>query len=366
MKPLDLIDAGTQSIKDKDFNVKFTHTGSREIDQLVDVYNTMVDQIRTERIEIKEQHFFLEKLINASPNGIVIFDYEGRISDINPAAQKMFQLSNPKQTIPAHIKDKIWKLPLNDSQIFQMDGIQKLKFHKSEFLHKGFKRPFIIIEDISNEILQSEKKAYGKVIRMMAHEVNNSIGAVNSLLHSIKEYYESDDTVTNALDVSIDRNDKLNKFMSNFSEVIKLPAPHKEPIDLNELLEKVVTLFKPDCHKRNIEIKIKGEHQSKLDADIYQFEQVLINVVKNAIESIDKNGNIDLEISNQPHALKIKDNGIGIDENIREKLFTPFFSTKATGQGIGLTMIKEILHNHNFEFSLKTESDGKTHFLILF
>jgi len=167
--------------------------------------------------------------------------------------------------------------------------------------------------------------------------------------------------------VAIDRNNSLNLFMRNFADVVRLPAPHKKAVDLQLMVRQTAQLMQIKATEKSIQFLFEQESPSTIIlADAQQLELVLINVVKNAIEAIDEKGAIWFITSKHPRRLIIRDNGKGIRASSAASLFTPFFSTKADGQGIGLTLVKEILVEHGFSFSLKTTAPGTTDFLINF
>ena len=378
VRPLNLIAAGIESIKEKDFTVKFLKTGQPEVDQLIDVYNLMMEQLRQERVSQNEKQYLLERLIQASPSGIIMLDYDGNIQQVNPAAKAWLQVPMPAllgkklEDLPGQWRTELSTLEEGQSRIFYINGIHTYRGHKSYFIDKGFPRHFIMLEELTEDIIKKEKYAYEKIIRMMSHEVNNSIGAINSILNSVKSYapqlqedlradYEE------ALEVSIERNKNLAAFMANFATMVRLPAPRRQPCDLHQLLQGVYRLMQPQLEQRNISWEW---HMTPaplvIEADAQQLEQVLINIAKNAMEAVDADGLIRVKTQLQPPCLVIEDNGEGIPEAVRQQLFTPFFSTKKNGQGIGLTMIRDILINHNFPFSLETDEAGLTAFTIHF
>jgi nitrogen fixation/metabolism regulation signal transduction histidine kinase len=236
--------------------------------------------------------------------------------------------------------------------------VNTYKLQKSHFIDRGFARHFVMIEELTAEILAAEKKAYGKVIRMMAHEVNNTIGPVNSIIHSAlgteKMWKEEDDhTLKNALQVAFERNNNLNLFMRNFAEVVRLPEPNRKHLDLHTLIMNIAQLMEMNAGEKQIQFQYElSETPFIISADQQQLEQVLINIVKNAIEAIEGTGIISFTTNSTARQLIITDSGKGISQHNVYQLFSPFFSTKKDGQGIGLTLVKEILLNHGFEFSL--------------
>ena len=247
------------------------------------------------------------------------------------------------------------------------------KCRKSHFTDRGFYRNFILIEELTPEILATQKKAYDKVIRMMSHEINNSVGAVNSILQSAKHYAdqltpEDRQDYDHAIQVAIDRNAGLNKFMANLADVVRTPPPARKPHDIHQIIQSVEVLMSGMLHDRDIRwVTELADGPLLVSIDAGQMEQVLVNVVKNAAESIGTDGTITVRTSAaEPRSLRVIDTGRGIDPDEKSYLFTPFYSTKKDGQGIGLTLTREILVNHGFRFNLETTSPGHTEFWIEF
>jgi len=378
INPLKLLMQGLDAIKDKDFNVKFLSTGRHEVDTLIDVYNHMMDELRTERTRQEQQHFFLEKLIYTSPTGIIILDFDDRIQQINPKALQLLGIADDKlqgnsiHDLQHPLFEQMKLLKSGETTVVKLDGINSFKLQKSHFVDRGFSRHFIMIEDLTAEILAAEKKVYGKVIRMMAHEVNNTIGPVNSIMQSAMKTDQlwaghQFDMLKDALQVAMDRNQNLNLFMRNFADLVKLPPANKQPVLLQKLLQSVATLMRAKAKGKGVEFEfnLPGEVVNIM-ADEQQLEQALINIVKNAIEAIEDKGLVKFAFIANERKLTITDTGKGISAQQSANLFSPFFSTKKDGQGIGLTLTREILLNHGFEFSLKTVAAGQTEFTIWF
>lgn len=364
IQPLTYLRQGISAIKDQDFNVKFLFTGKKEVDELVDVYNRMIDELRKERTKQQEQHFFLEKLIQTSPTGIIVLDFDGQIKQINPIATAVLQ-TNP-ELLSRHIQD----METGTSRTIRTDGLRTFKIQKSRFMDRGFERVFVMMEEVTAEIFEAEKNVYSKVIRMMAHEVNNTVGPVNSIMNSTLAQQhlwvnETDDQLKNALKIAIDRNQNLNVFMRNFADLVKIPVAKKEQVDLIALLKSVTELMFFQANEKQVKFKFDLPVEPYLiRADVEQMEQALINIIKNAIEAIGDDGFIQLSMDKGRKTLVITDTGKGISPENAAHLFSPFFSTKKDGQGIGLTLVREILLNHGFEFSLKTFGEKDTRFTI--
>ncbi len=377
IRPIELMQTGTNALVNKDFTVKYVKTGATEMDRLIEVYNTMIDTLRKEQTRTVEQSYFLEKLIQASPIGMIILDFDGFITDINPIAAKILNLNLPAKgkelSLHTHtLIPQILNLNNGDKKLLTLNGYEKYRCQVDIVVHKGFPRRFIILADLTAEILESEKEAYGKVIRMMAHEVNNSMGAINSILHTVAEYGfnapDSDQELKNSLNIAIERNQSLAKFIDNFAGIIRLPKPTKSKHELNKILTNAAKPWEESGRSKNIVFKYRLSDKNPIvNIDAPQFERVVSNALKNAIESISSEGEICIQSKSNPPSFSIVDNGPGLSKSAKEKMFTPFYSTKASGQGIGLMLCRDIVENHECNLNLYTnDKDGLTYFTVTF
>ncbi len=379
-KPIEMVAAGVETLKHRDFSSKLLPIHEPEIDRLIEVYNHMVEQLREERIRLQEQHFFLDKVLTASPSGIITLDFDERIATANRSAAGLLQsapeflIGKKLEGIHAPFAEALGRLQAGESQVLSLLGSRRVKCHKAQFLDQGFYRSFILMEELTDELRRSEKAAYEKLIRMMSHEVNNSIGAVHSLLHSCLHYksqlQEPDrPDYENALQVALARTEHLNIFMRSFAEVVKIPPPLRRPAGVQKLLERIATLLHAESMKRGITWRWNIEQPLPAIAmDVAQIEQAFVNIFKNALEAIGEEGNITINLGKkgQRSFVSIADSGSGIRPEAQAQLFTPFFSTKTGGQGLGLTVIQEILSQHQFEFALESRPPQPTTFTIFF
>lgn len=378
LRPYKILNSGIESIADKDFSIKFLPVGQPEPDRLIEVYNKMIDQLRLERTTATETHFFLQKLIEASPTGIVILGKENTIETVNSRARQILNVGIEDDKLKLADLKQPWQNALvnldeNTTKTVQENGLNQYKCYKSVFLDRGRKRTFFIIEELTQELLHAERKAYEKVIRMISHEVNNSMGAVNSIIDSTTQFLgkaEGEDAsdFIHALEVAKQRISNLNYFTKRFTEVVRIPKPEIRKCDLKEIVKQQLVYFHAEFASKGIRAKTYFEESRKVSVlfDVQQLELVLANILKNAVQAINSNGEINIRLQEYPLTLSIENNGEPITNDIREKLFTPFFTSKKTGQGIGLTLIREILLNHNCSFSLDTRNDGITEFRIVF
>ncbi|MBW2412171.1 MAG: PAS domain-containing protein [Deltaproteobacteria bacterium] len=380
LKPVDLVITGTELIEEEDFTSTFRKTGQPELDRLFSLYNEMIKKLRSERLALEEQHLFLHKLIQATPSGIVILDYDGAIEQVNPRAATLLETTNENlvgklmQELHTPLTDAIDELGDEESKVVAFKGNRRIRCTKSQFIDKGFQRYFVLMEELTKEIRQSEKSAYEKLIRLLSHEVSNSVGAVSSLLQSciyyINQIRDTDrEDFENAVKVSISRLGNLNEFMKGYADIVRLPDPTLRACNVLDLIQNCEELFRRESEEKQIawQWQIQEEIPPIL-LDKNQIEQVFVNVIKNAMDAIGTDGTITIRAGNggNKYFLVIEDTGSGISEEARKNLFTPFFSTKDYGQGIGLTLVQEILNKHNFEFSLESKPGGSTQFTIWF
>lgn len=376
IKPIQLMQSGVDAIADADFSIKYTKTSSVEINNLIETYNQMIDQLREERIMMSGQSYFVQNLIEVTPLGIMIMDYNGNLSNVNPAAAKILGITdkwNEKSLddYSSELIPKIQKIANDTPTLIEVNGIDKYKVQINEVVHQGFKRKFILIDDLSTEMLKTQKEAFGKIIRMMAHEVNNSMGAVNSILDTVIEYgFEDveDTSLKESLQIARDRNVGLGKFMANYASILRLPKAQMQKMDLTSLLKRSGQLFIPRAKELDISIEFDIPNTPiTINGDKLLLEQAISNMIKNAIESIHEDGDIKISCTAYPITFTIADNGRGISDKIAHKIFTPFFSTKPTGQGVGLMLIRDILTSHKTDFSLQTDPETKwTEFTVKF
>ncbi len=365
--PLELIRTGADLMAERDFTSRFVPVGQPEMDRLIGIYNDMVDRLREERLAAEEQHQLLQQIVKASPSGIVICDFDGHIQQTNPSAERLLREPGIRERVEAGAL----AAPAGDgpASTLVVVGARRLRILRTEFRDRGFVKSFYLLEELTEELRLTEKAAYEKLIRMMSHEVNNSVGAVRSLLDSLLRYGEQigeadrGDFVS-ALAIASARIDSLNRFMGGFADVVRLPPPHPADTDLDAVIESIAALLRPEMEQRGIALGLDLARNGPVRVDRHQIEQVLLNILRNAMESIGSNGRIDVVW--RDGVLSVRDSGGGIDRRNENELFTPFFTTKRDGRGLGLTIVSEILTNHRARFTLQNREGGGAEFRISF
>lgn len=372
VRPMRAIANGMNLLKAQDFSSRLKKTGQSNADEIVQLFNRLMEQLKEERLKLREQNEFLDLLVLASPLGVVVLDYDGHIVQINPAAQKILGVGDEYkgvgiQEFSQHAAFDVSSIPLRSTDTFNRADGSIYKVSHSSFVDRGFKRSFYLIEHLTEEVRKAERKAYEKVIRMMAHEVNNSVAGITSILDTSSQVLRDDEPeLAEALGVCLERCYSMSDFVSRFAAVVKVPKVERKSIDLNRLVRDQRSLFESLVGEKRVTFEYQLDPEvGELLLDAPLMEQVIINVVKNAIESIVAEGRVLIRTSAQNRTLEVIDNGAGIPKEVETKLFSPFFSTKPQGQGIGLLFIQEVLIQHGFSYSLHTDPDTSlTHFTL--
>ncbi len=365
-------------INEQDFSSQLSHVGYLEADRMIDVYNRMIGELREQRLQVRGKNQFLDLLIEASPMGIIILDFDMVVTSVNPAASRFLQIAAEKlidhrlTDFNSTLTQAIGALSVEESKVIEVGGINRYRCSLQFFIDRGFRHPFVLIEELTHELIAAEKQASEKLIRTMSHEVNNTLSAINSnlsVLLSLKDNFPENlrPDITRALQLSIERSDHLCRMVSSFADIVKIPQPKPTPTQLNKLVQNTVSLMYSNFAQSGVKCEVQLCSISPvIMADTMQLEQALINILKNAIEACaGTRGTVTVTTTNNPNTLIIRDTGHGIPEELHNQIFTPFFSTKPNGQGIGLMLVREILLNHKFSFGLET-TDDCTEFKIVF
>ncbi|MDO3389538.1 ATP-binding protein [Bacteroides sp. ET489] len=375
VKPMHTIGNGMELLREQDFSSRLSPVGQHEADRIVNIFNRMMDQLKNERLRLREQNHFLDLLIQASPMGVIITDLDGNISQANPMAIKMLGihleslLNKPIEKIDSPLATELAALSKEETRVVRLNDANIYRCTFTFFIDRGFQHPFYLIERMTDEVIRAEKKAYEKVIRMIAHEVNNTTAGITSTLDTVEQALATEkdmEEICDVMHVCTERCFSMSKFITRFADVVKIPEPLLARNSLNETATTCVRFMEGLCNDHHIQLTLQcAPDVGDVNLDTSLFEQVLVNIIKNAVESIGQDGEIRITTT-APATLEVADNGPGISKETEEKLFSPFFSTKPHGQGIGLIFIREVLNRHGCTFSLRTYNDGWTRFRISF
>lgn len=386
MQPLEYTARFRDLLQEEDYAARLSEPAARELNELVALFNTMLGTLYRERLALGEQRGFLDSLLEATPSAVIVFDFDGAISLMNASAHALLQLPATQGT-PLRLASftglagQLDALPLGESALLtDLEG-RRYRAQRGRFFDRGFARHFVLVDELTDELESSERVTYEKLIRVLAHEVNNTVAATGSVLDSLL-FYQSQLAERDAIDfqtaiVAVKRrNSSLGEFIERFTRVVKMPEPELRPNSLAALMDDIVWLHREQCKTRGIEIGwTRRDDVAPLLMDSQLMEQALINIVKNAIEAADQTmaeggapGHVRLSLADEGAQvrLSIVDSGDRLGKVPARQLFTPFVTTKKGGQGIGLMFVREVLIRHGLPYRLTGNGKGETSFEICF
>lgn len=372
------ISLGLDLVNEQDFSCRLVPVGQQDSDRIVEMFNKMMTVLKKERLRVREQNHFMDLLIEVSPMGILIIDESGRVSHANRAAGIYLGYGEDSDEIKGRSLDELdgrlgmilAGLKTGETLTVRPDSMQVYRCSRLYFMDNGYAHPFITIEALTEEVRLAERRSYEKVIRVIAHEVNNSMAGMCTMLETLGMDSDRDEVEAEALRVCQHRCKSLSDFITTYADVVKIPDISPVGTDLNVFLRGVGVMLESLCVKWGVSLRFDlFEGELRVMFDHVLFEQSLINIVKNGAESIgERGGGGEIVISTRPSpaTLVVTDNGRGISPEESDRLFSPFFTTKPQGQGIGLLFVREVLDRHHCQYSLLTGADRLTRFVITF
>jgi nitrogen fixation/metabolism regulation signal transduction histidine kinase len=326
--------------------------------------NSLADRLRQQRLESTQSQLLLRMIINHIDVAIITLDNNNEIDLINPSAEKLLNTSSIQEVLEEQL-EIIQKDGQNSNQVLELNLGEhqgKFKVHIEKFIEQGNQHKLIFITDVSTILRNEERAAWQSLVRVISHEINNSLTPIASISQTlIKTLANHEKTGASAppineLKIILERSNGLKLFVNSFKRITQLPAPDKKRTSLLQLLSQSCALFSG----RNIRYSTSKDYL--LDVDPIQFKQVLINLVKNAIEAtnlVKQNGLITISwaIEGNRFCLSITDEGTGLSN--KDNLFVPFFTTKKQGSGIGLVLCRQIIEAHNGQLTLSNRKDGQ-------
>lgn len=379
LKPTKILKRASGLMKGMDFSSRVRQTGQPDMDEVIDVFNSMLMHLSEQRLRVREINEMLDIMISVMPTGVIISESNGRLIHINPSAARFLEIENPK----AYKGQSLWDIPHRLSAVMKemeegkmtvarINGTMLYRCFSCRFFNMGVPHIFYLIEEMTRDVMEVQRRSYRKVLRVISHEVNNTMAGLNATLEILEQ--DLADTLDSDMQQSIAsllrRNRAVVKFISSLADTARIPEPERTKINLIPLLADMTAQMQSIWKERGVTFEMSGYTPGDVmtvDADISQMQQVFANVMKNAAESIDGEGTVRIVVDFANMRLTVEDDGRPITHEVADQLFTPFFTTKPDGQGIGLMMVGEILDNHGFGYSLATsDADGLTRFTISF
>jgi nitrogen fixation/metabolism regulation signal transduction histidine kinase len=355
---------GIASLRDRDFSVSVTHTTRDELGDLVVVYNGLGDRLRVERQSLYQRELMLDTVIQTTPLALVLTNEADAVLYSNAAARQLFgegrklegeRFSRFLEAASAPLREAIDR---GGDTLFTLElGGEPQVYHVSQrrFLLNALPHRLLLLKQLTREINSQEVATWKKVIRVIAHELNNSLAPISSLAHSGQILARSPpdpDQLSRVFATIEERARHLAGFIEGYSQFAKLPHPRLAPVAWDILLERlrIVAAFR----------LVGPLPQRPASFDTPQIEQALINLLKNARESGSQVDEIELSVSlaAQGFAIEVRDRGPGFTAATLEHALVPFYSTKAAGTGLGLTLCREIVEAHGGRLRLANREGG--------
>jgi len=364
---LTAVSGGIESLRDRDFSVSISPPEPLELRELVEAYNSLGALLRRERFDLYQRELLLDTVLQTTPVALVLTSEAGRIVLGNLAARQLLRDGRRLEGLqveallseqPAELRSAV---AAGTDTLFTIGAgpeSEVYRFSRRDFLLNARPHQLWLLERLTRELAAQEIAVWKKVIRVIAHELNNSVAPISSLVHSGKLLAAQADAATlgpplERIFATIgERTQHLAAFIDGYARFAKLPRPRLQPLSWAAFLEPLAA---------TLGFRIEGPLPDvQTEADPGQLEQVIINLVKNARESGSAPEAITLHIRCEAAGvcLELADRGGGLSEQALRDALVPFFSTKSSGTGLGLTLCREIIEAHGGRLTLANRRDG--------
>ena len=387
-----------ESLRYSDFSRTFEIKGlGYSFDRLTESFSIVIDDFRKVREEKEQNYFYLETVVEHIGFGLISYREDGVVELINNSTKKLFKITSLKnlselESFSSDLVAKLMAISNGESimvKIQKQDTILQLAIFATEFKVADRLIRMATIKDIQNELEENEMESWQKLIRVLTHEIMNSITPIasitqtlNSMIKEVRSTYskgipdtvemETIDEIELAIETIHKRSTGLLHFVESYRDLTRIPAPKFSIFPVRTLFENVNGLMKNEMQKHSIQyITSTTPENLELSADEQLIEQVLINLLKNAIQALEKTGNPRIELNafidlNGKITIQIIDNGQGILPEVLDKIFVPFFTTKPKGSGIGLSLSRQILRLHSGTLTAHSDPEVETVFTLKF
>jgi nitrogen fixation/metabolism regulation signal transduction histidine kinase len=374
------------SLQQRDFTTHYQSYGKgKSFDSLYEVLNQISAAFKTLSSEKEIQHRYLEMLIEHVRVSILSVDAEGKIHLANQAVKDLLHKDvllslKSLEALDRNFVDVLREIRTGETRLMKLrvkNNWLQLSIHASEFKLDNQYYKLISMQNISNELDAREMEAWQKLIGVLSHEIMNSVSPIISLsatLHALvsankSSAYEHAQTLDKGLEAIKIRSEGLYNFTQTYRQLTGIPKLSLREIGVMEVINRVSLLMDPKMKERQIAFTTAGA-DARVTVDPELIEQVLINLLLNAIEAVSSKGSPHIEMrvnhNTKGVAIHIVDNGEGMDEVTAEKIFIPFFTTRKNGSGIGLAITKQILQLHHADIHFETGKGKGTEFVIQF
>jgi nitrogen fixation/metabolism regulation signal transduction histidine kinase len=358
------LQGGLLNFRDGDFSISLVSPRDTELSKITNLYNDIGEHLRRERAHIYQRELLLDTVIQSSTQALILVDQSDHIIYSNSSAKKLLNGGKPIQglllqkLLPNSPKEIASAIQNWDNGLFNYTdkyGSHSMHIGNSTFVLNAHKHRLIVMREMTKELTKAEVEVWRKVIRLISHELNNSLAPISSLAHSGKMLIAKPDKAAalgKVFDIIAERCKHLTEFTQGYASFAKLPPPSCEQVSWQELVERIAPLQK---------FILKGELPERPGYfDPVQIEQALLNLIKNSREAGSSSNDIELSIHTDGlgQQLVIADRGCGMSEKVLQQALLPFFSTKEQGVGLGLALCREIVDAHGGHIQLMNRNGG--------
>ena len=384
------------SIRFDDLSYSFkTESDDPVVQRLHKELNEAMLKLRNSRREKDSEFLFFKNIVMHVGIGLIIFKEDGKIEIFNSAARRLLKINRAEnihdlKEVSDTLVNVFIKLKTGGRELVRLkigDDLVQLSVYAIELTLRGENVKLISIQNIQSELEEKEMEAWQNLVRVLTHEIMNSVTPISSLAgiveEELKQHIEKQisDPLTsdqlNDIHLSLQtiskRSEGLIHFVKEFRSLTNIPKPRQVQIEVKTLLEELVMLHRKELMEKSIQLKISVYPEDlTISADKHMIDQVIINLLKNAMQAFDeteKEKLIELKAALNEKSrplISIKDNGTGIDPEALEKIFIPFFTTKKTGSGIGLSLSRQIMRQHQGTLTVKSTVGKGTEFFMRF
>jgi len=383
------------SIRFDDLSSSFkTDSHDPTVQRLHRELNDALAKLRSSRTERDSEYQFFKNIVQHVGIGLLTFKKDGTIQIMNTAAKRLLRVTKAEtvedlRVVSDPLVEVFLKLKTGGRELIRLktgDESVQLSIFAIELTMRGEEVKLISMNNIQNELEEKEMEAWQNLVRVLTHEIMNSVTPISSLAgiveedlkHRIEKGPEAilkKDELQDmhlSLQTITKRSEGLIHFVKEFRNLTHIPAPKSTTVEAKSLLEELAMLHKKELADRSITctIQVEPEHL-KIFADKHMIEQVLINLIKNAIQAFDEQDDKHIALNAYTNekgrvVIRVKDNGPGIDPEALDKIFIPFYSTKKTGSGIGLSLSRQIMRRHEGSITVKSTVGEGTEFFLRF
>lgn len=378
------------SIKYDDTSQAFTSEGlGTSFSELKQAFSVVMQKLQETRSLEEVNARYLQTILHHIGTGIIVYKQDGTVNLINNAVKKILKISllkniNDLQQKYPKLAEALMNLKQNEKRLvnLRMDNeTGYLSIYSHPFVLKEDKNILISIQNIKEELEEKELEAWQNLIRVLTHEIMNSITPISSMTSTMLEMIDKEDETINPDDIKdlIDalktinsRSHGLMDFVSNYRNMTLIPSPKFKLLSIQTFFKRVEMLMNSNLTEHNISFRWKVEPESlEFSADPDLMEQVMINLILNAIHAVEGKTNPEITLTAMlgiegGSIITVQDNGVGIVEEAIEKIFIPFFTTKKQGTGIGLSLSRQILRLHHATIGVDSKPDVGTTFTLKF